>query len=185
MPDPSQVTAAAAQTPCCSVAHYLFPTQRQHQESPPLMYQNCVGSRGRKQLGHLLTHPPADGHGVCDEKLWNGRVFWTVKTLLLYTWHNGRAWEPVQFRTRQTNAFSHMLVITVSVIRGIRSPFFFFVFKGGFTCLKSVFMDAAEYTVFGPATFQNITRLSSNNIQEGLTSYRSVCWTQLLCYISL
>uniref|UniRef100_A0A8C4E0Z6 Placental growth factor b n=1 Tax=Dicentrarchus labrax TaxID=13489 RepID=A0A8C4E0Z6_DICLA len=25
-------------TACCSVAHYLFPTQRQHQESPPLIY---------------------------------------------------------------------------------------------------------------------------------------------------
>lgn len=147
MPDPSQVTAVATQPPV-AVWLTIYSTQQQHQESPPLIYQHCVGNQRLKQLGCLLTRPPADGHSVCDEKLQNGSVFWLVETLLLYTWHNGHAWEPVQFRTKQTKAFSCMLVITVSVIV-IWS--FFLVFKGGFTRLKSVFIDTAEYTVFGPA----------------------------------
>lgn len=46
-------------TPCCSAAHYLFPAQRQHQESPSLIYQYCVCGQRLKQLGWS----PADGQG--------------------------------------------------------------------------------------------------------------------------
>lgn len=59
---------------CCSVAHYLFPTQRQHQESPPITHQNCVGNSRLNQLGCLLTAAPtsADGHGCvrCGQMKW-------------------------------------------------------------------------------------------------------------------
>lgn len=100
-------------TPCCSVACYLFPTQRQHQESPT---NTVPAGRGSNSWDVFRWHaPPADG----PQRLWwrasTGSAFWSVETLLLHTWHDGRAWEPVQCRTDQTNAFSFLLVSTVSL----------------------------------------------------------------------
>lgn len=99
-------------TPCCSVAHYLFPTQRQHQEPPT---NTVPAARGSNSWDVLLTRPSCRW----AKRLWwrasTGSVFWLVETLLLHTWHDGRAWEPVQCRTKQTNAFSFILVSTVSL----------------------------------------------------------------------
>lgn len=116
VPEPSQVTAVETWPSCCSVAHYLFPTQWQHQESPPLINQYCVWSQRLKQLGWFADTPSC----WRAQRLWwpasTGSAFWSVETLLLHTGHNGHAWEPVQCRTKQTDAFSFILVITVSVI---------------------------------------------------------------------
>lgn len=67
-------------TPCCSVAHYLFPTQWQHQESPLLIYQYCVCSQRLKQLGCFGDTPSC----WWAQRLWRrastGSVLWLMET---------------------------------------------------------------------------------------------------------
>lgn len=143
VPEPSQVTAVAAQPPRCSVAHCLFPTQRQHPESPPLIFQYCVCSQRLKQLGCFADLPSCWWAERLQWQVSTGSVFWLVETLVLHTWHNGHPWEPVQCWTKQTDdAFSFIPVITVSLIVNLVISV---VFIGGYICLKSIFIDTAEY----------------------------------------
>lgn len=142
MPDPSQVTAVAAQAPVATwLTIYFQPSdsiQSLHSSSI-----NTVSVCSETQTAGLFWWQALLLTGRADlmTKFNRKCLFWLVETVLLHTWHNGRPWEPVQLRTKQTenNAFSFIPVIISYCYFPIS-----LIFKAGYSCLNCVFIDTAK-----------------------------------------
>lgn len=95
-----------------------------------------------------------------------------METLLLHTWHNGHPWEPVQCRTKQTDAFSFIVVFSVPVI----VIWSFLWYLKVVTLVKNLYL-LIQLNIFGLATFWKFVIFCSNIVKEANVGLSQ----QLLC----
>ncbi len=172
VPDPSQVTAAAIHTPLLQCGSPIYFQPRDSSQSLlRSSIKNCVCSQRLKQLGCSAARPLADGHSICNDKLQQEVCLdWWKK----HCWHNGHAWEPVQCRTQQIDAFSFILDNTVCISYcNLRVSL---VFKGGF---KSIFINSVKY--IWASNLQKVCHTLLSITQEALTCHSNMLDVQLLC----
>lgn len=161
--------------PRCSVSHYLFPTQWQHEGFPPLIYQHCVCSQRLKQLGCFADMPSC----WWAEKLQQEVCFWLKHCCYTPDTMDMPGSQCNVEPNRPMSSF-FILVITVSV----SAIWSFLWYLKVVTLFLNLYL-LIQLNILGPATFKKFVILCCNIIQEALTCHSSILYVglsvQLFC----